>query len=577
MEINITAEAELIRIGNTALKYILAVFFIAYSSLFSQTSINTKISDTKVGVGEVFTVSVTIDNSTGRVLIDDIPGLTLRGTSQSINMMYSSGTFKSIKTYNFTYVANSEGKYKFDHITVKINNRTYVSNPVEIEVVSAPTRNDDSYTPSGNRFNDFMNYADDIYVDNSINKKEVYMYEPIYITQKAYTHIPVTVLGFSKIPDRTDFISYSDSSKYNTFTEIIEGKRVSSIPLKREVLYPVKTGTKDILTTPFVFEKDGMFYDRVQYGEETFSIKVLPLPDKKGFENFSGGVGNFIFTTRVNRTNVAVGEELLITMEVSGEGNTSIITMPNINDNITNYFSVYQPKIYETNWFDDNKMLGRKVKEYILVAKNEGASSIASINFCYFSPNDKTYTNIHSNPISLTISGSKINNNSFVNNDGEEINTIAIRNTYLKEDKNFKVLSINIIYIYILILIIASLIIYNAKRFSNIKFSFAKKDNKDNSMDDILNYYNSNNRKEYCKSVENLLLTAVKNKFNIQDDNVLYDKLRDYIDYEKANEIKNIIDKCNFELYSGKSSGNEDYHTKSIELVKYIKELKIKK
>ena len=112
----------MIRIGNTALKYILAVFFIACSSLFSQTSINTKISDTKVGVGEVFTVSVTIDNSSGRVLIDDIPGLTLRGTSQSINMMYSSGTFKSIKTYNFTYVANSEGKYKFDHITVKVNN-----------------------------------------------------------------------------------------------------------------------------------------------------------------------------------------------------------------------------------------------------------------------------------------------------------------------------------------------------------------------------------------------------------------------------------------------------------------------
>ena len=525
----------------------------------------------------MFTVSVTIDNSSGRVLINDIPGLTLRGTSQSINMMYSSGTFKSIKTYNFTYVANSEGKYKFDHITVKINNRTYISNPVEIEVVSAPTRNDDSYTPSGNRFNDFMNYADDIYVDNSINKKEVYMYEPIYITQKAYTHIPVTVLGFSKIPDRTDFISYSDSSKYNTFTEIIDGKRVNSIPLKREVLYPVKTGTKNILTTPFVFEKDGMFYDRVQYGEETFSVKVLPLPDRKGFENFSGAVGNFIFTTKVNKTNVAVGEELLITMEVAGEGNTSIITMPNINDNITNYFSVYQPKIYETNWFDDNKMLGRKVKEYILVAKNEGASSIASINFCYFSPNDKAYTNIHSNPISLTISGNKINNNSFVNNDGEEINTISIRNTNLREDKNFKVLSINIIYIYILILIIASLIIYNAKRFSNIKFSFAKKNNKDNSIDDILNYYNSNNRKEYCKSVENLLLTAIKNKFNIQDDNVLYDKLRDYIDYEKANEIKNIIDKCNFELYSGKSSGNEDYHTKSIELVKYIKELKIKK
>ncbi|MDA0049953.1 hypothetical protein OFR41_12190 [Brachyspira hyodysenteriae] len=29
-----------------------------------------------------------------------------------------------------------------------------------------------------------------------------------------------------------------------------------------------------------------MFYDRVQYGEETFSIKVLPLPDKKVLKIF---------------------------------------------------------------------------------------------------------------------------------------------------------------------------------------------------------------------------------------------------------------------------------------------------
>lgn len=562
----------MIRIGNIFFRVVLMAVFIFYLPLFSQTSINAKISDTKVGVGDVFTVSVTIDNSSGRVLIDDIDGLILRGTSQSINMMYSSGTFKSIKTYNFTYVANTEGKYTFDKITIKINNRTYISNPVEIEVVDSPAKNSNNYTPSGNKFEDFMNYADDIYIDNSINKKEVYLYEPIYINQKAYSHIPVTVLGFSKIPDRTDFISYSDSSDYNSFTEIIDGKRVSSIPLKREVLYPVKEGSKNILTTPFVFEKDGMFYDRVQYGEESFSVKVLPLPDKKGFENFSGGVGDFIFSTKANKTNIAVGEELLITMEVLGEGNTSIITMPSINDDITNYFSVYQPKTYETNWFDDNKMISKKTKEYILVAKAEGNSIISNINFCYFSPNDKAYTNLYSMPINLTISGTKINDNSFVNNNGEEINTISIRDTTLKEDKYFKILNIKIVYFYILILIIVCVLIFNYKKINSIKFSLAK-NNKDSRVDDIIEYYNSNNRKEYCKSIENILLTTLKDKFHIKDDN----KLNDYMDKEHADEIKSIIDKCRFELYSGESSSNEDYHTRSIELVKYIKELKVRK
>ena len=571
----------MIKIGNVFIKVILTVFFITYSSLLAQTTITAKFSDEKIGIGEVFTLSVTINNNSGRVTVPDVDGFVLRGTSQSVNMMYSSGTYRTIKTYNYTYVANKEGVYNIDDIRVKVNNNTYVANPVKIEVVDAPVRNaDDKYVPSGNGFDDFMNYNIDIFIDNKISKKEVYLYEPIYIEQKVYSHIPVNVLGFSKIPDRTDFISYSESSEYNSFTEIIDRKRVNVIPLKKEVLYPVKSGTKDIFTTPFVLEKELMFYDRIQEGEQKFTIKVLPLPDKKGFENFSGAVGNFNFSAKVNKTNVVVGEELLITIEVTGEGNTSIITMPKINDNITNYFSVYQPKTYETNWFDGTKMLGRKVKEYVLVAKKEGASTVSNINFCYFSPDNKSYTNVYSSDINLIVSGIKQsalgqNNASFVNNDGEDLNSIPIKNSTLKkEDKNFMLLNMNIVYIYIIVLIFLSIVIYNSNKLSKLKLLFnnSKKD-KHSDLDDIIKYYNENNRQEYCRLVEKNLLNALKNKFNIDSTQ----KLNDYIDNEKAEEINNIINKCKFELYSGKSSNNEDYHTRAMELIKYIKELKIKK
>ena len=563
------------RIGKT----ILLVLFIIYTPLLAQTSITAEFSDKKIGIGEIFTLSVTINNSSGRVVLPDIDGFVLRGTSQSRNMMYSSGTFKSIQTYNFTYVANKEGIYKIDDIKVKVNNNTYIANPVEIEVVTSPIRSrGNNYTPNGNGFDEFMDYAEDIYIDNNINKKEVYLYEPIYIEQKAYSHIPINVLGFSKIPTRTDFISYSDTPEYNSFTEIIDGKRVTVIPLKKEVLYPVKTGTKDILTTPFVLEKEGMFYDRVEYGEEEFTINVLPLPDKKGFENFSGAVGNFDFNVEVNKTNVAVGEELLIRMEVIGEGNTSIINMPNINNDITNYFSVYNPRTYETNWFESDKIVGKKIKEYVLVAKNEGVSTISNIDFCYFSPNDKSYTNVHSLAVDVTVSGIKQNFNSFVNNDNEELNVIPIKDSIIKkEDKKFKIFNINILYFYIIILIAVSIIIYNSKKISNFKLLFnnIKKDN-NNDIDNIIRCYNENNRKEYCRLVETALMSKIKNKFNINDNNNLYQKLTDFMNIEKVNEIKDIIDKCNVELYSGESYSNDDYHTKAIELIKYIENLKVK-
>lgn len=571
----------MIKIG----KFFLLIFALSFNFLFAQTTVTVKLSDDRIGIGEIFTLSVTIDNSVGKITIPDIDGLMLRGTSKSVNMMYSSGSLKTIQTYSYNYVALKEGFYTIDKISVKANNNTYIANPVSIEVLSNSVRGSILGKPEGDSFDRFMNYGEDIIVNNTVSKREVYIYEPIYIEQKAYSHVPVNVIGISKIPDRNDFLSYSDSSEKNSYTEIIDGKRINVIPLKKEVLYAVKQGKKNILTTPFVFEKNNMFYDRIQYGEEEIDINILPLPNNKGYENFSGAVGDFKFYAKINKTNINIGDEVLISIEVMGEGNISIINMPNINDDIKTYFSVYQPKVFETNWFENNKLMGRKTKEYILVATNDGDYTIPNIDFCYFSPNDKSYKNVYSDNINLFISGDKNYNNypTFANS-SQKNSVMPIKNGIIKErnDKNFKLLNMNIIYIYILLMLAISIIIYNFEKLKNIKFKFlniSNGDNKISEMDFILEYYNKNNRKEYCKSVEEFLIKNIKEKFNIdsnKDNKDMYKELENHnINEETIKNIKEIIDLCQFELYSGDSVyKNEDYHTKVINILKEMENLK---
>ena len=575
----------MIKIGKTIFsRNFLLIFALSFNFLFAQTTITAKLSDDKIGVGEIFTLSVTIDNGAGKITIPDIDGLMLRGTSKSVNMMYSSGSLKTIQTYNYNYIAVKEGFYTIDKITVKANNNTYIANPVSIEVLSDSVRNSTLGKPEGDSFERFMNYTEDIIVNNTINKKEVYIYEPIYIEQKAYSHVPVNVIGISKIPDRNDFLSYSDSSERNSYTEIIDGKRINVIPLKKEVLYAVKRGKKNILTTPFVFEKNNMFYDRIQYGEEEFEINVLPLPSIKGYENFSGAVGDFKFTTKINKTNINIGDEVLISIEVSGEGNISIINMPNINDNIKKYFSVYQPKIFETNWFENNKLMGKKTKEYILVATNNGDYTIDNIDFCYFSPNEKSYKNIYSENINLVISGD-YNNFSFAQNNIQksDITLIPIKNNIIKNqnDKSFKLLNMNIIYIYVLLMVAISIVIYNLEKIKKLNFKFLNNFNNDNKisdMDAILEYYNKDNRKEYCKSVKELLIKNINKKLNmdLKDNEDLYKELKNRnINEEIIKNIKEIIDLCQFELYSGDFvNKNDDYHTKAINILREMENIK---
>ena len=254
--------------------------------------------------------------------------------------------------------------------------------------------------------------------------------------------------------------------------------------------------------------------------------------------------------------------------------------MPNLNDDIKSYFSVYQPKIFETNWFENNKMIGKKTKEYILVATNKGNYTIENIDFCYFSPNDKSYTNIYAKNINLFIDGNKNYNNSQatlnIGNDTKKMEIMQIRNNIIKKqnDKNFKLLNINIIYIYVLLMIAISIIIYNFEKIKKLKF--LNSNNKISNMDEILEYYNKKNRIEYCKAIKEFLIKNINKKFNIDSNADIYKELKNKnVDEETIKNIKDIIDSCQFELYSGNSiNKNEDYHTKAINILKETDKLK---
>lgn len=559
--ISIMVEAELIRIGNIFL-YLL----FSYSLLFSQTNIVAELSHTKVRVGEVFTLSVSVDGG-AEVRVGDVDGLLSRGSGKSVSVVFSSGVLQRMETYSFNYVALDKGVYTIDDIEVKIKNKKYKANSVSIEVVE-----DSSDIDNSDSLDNFLDYKDDVIATNIISKKEVYVYEPIYIEQKLYTHIYVNVLGSIQAPDRNDFISYSDTSK-RAYTEIINGKRISIVPLKREVLYPIKKGKKKIETTEFVIEKDNMFFDRVQIGREVFDINVLPLPKNDTGKKFSGAVGDFDFRVSANNTNINTGDEVIVTLEVFGEGNVSVIDIPNLDSSISNYFSVYQPKTFETNWFENGKIFGRKTKEYILIATNSGNYSISNISFLYFSPNIKRYTNTYSTQLNFNISGEAISHfdnnsreDSISSEDSNDVIKYNISNRVIKnEDKDFILLNIKYVYYISLLFLLIYITIFV---FAKIK----KKDkviviNDTVQYDKILEYYNSNNRVEYCKSILDYLTFNTNSNLN-----TIYSELKKYnIDEEIIKNIKSIIDSCQFELYSGNNFNNQNYHSDLLSIIETIK------
>jgi len=125
-------------------------------------------------------------------------------------------------------------------------------------------------------------------------------------------------------------------------------------------------------------------------------------------------------------------------------------------------------------------------------------------------------------------------------------------------------------------MIAISIIIYNFEKIKKLKF--LNGNNKISNMDEILEYYNKKNRIEYCKAIKEFLIKNINKKFNIdlKDNEDLYKELKNKnVDEETIKNIKDIIDSCQFELYSGNSiNKNEDYHTKAINILKETDKLK---
>ena len=130
-------------------------------------------------------------------------------------------------------------------------------------------------------------------------------------------------------------------------------------------------------------------------------------------------------------------------------------------------------------------------------------------------------------------------------------------------------------------MIAIAIIIYNLEKIKKLKFKFLNNFNDGNKISDIdaiLEYYNKNNRKEYCKSINELLIKNINKKFNadLKDSEDLYKELKNRnINEEIIKNIKEIIDSCQFELYSGNSiNKNDDYHTKAINILKEMENIK---
>src|SRR5207244_4090797 len=113
-------------------------------------------------------------------------------------------------------------------------------------------------------------------------------------------------------------------------------------------------------------------------------------------------VGTFTFARRVDRTQVAVGEAVTLTLEIGGHGNIRNVALPAMAK--PDGFKVYDPRV-TVNVDPGSGVEGTKVAEILLLPERPGETTLPAQRLDFFDPGAGNYTHVEVPAIALTVTG----------------------------------------------------------------------------------------------------------------------------------------------------------------------------
>ena len=421
------------------LVFILCAFPIA---LWAQDNPTLTVSAKKqVVVGERFQV-VFESNAEGRNFQApsfegfNVVGGPFTSTSSSIQVVNGSVTRSTRISYTFAVQAIREGTFRIGAASLTVDGNKVSSEPFEVKVLP----DDGSSAASGGGVNSSQGQGQqstsdpqvsgkDLFLRCIPSKKSVCVGEQVVLTYKLYTKVPVSSVSVSKMPSYAGFWTkdISDNSgKLKQSSEYVNGIEYTTAEIQKVIIVPQRSGnlTIDPMTMeciaqirterssrrsmdPFeAFFNDPFFSNNItnvqkELSSQSLTIDVKSLPENGKPDSFAGAVGNYKFTSSIDKEELSTNEAVTITFTVSGSGNIELLQMP--EPVFPPDFEVYDPKITTNVDASSQGMTGTKKAEYLAIPRRAGSFSVQPVEFTFFNPSTGTYQTLLSEPYELSV------------------------------------------------------------------------------------------------------------------------------------------------------------------------------
>ena len=568
--------------------------------------------------GEQYRLEYEINVNVSDMEIPSLKDFQLLGgpsTSSSTSIQIINGKTTRSVQYVYTYYlrALKEGTFTIPPAKARYKGKTYESNSVTVEVISAGSSRQQPQAAPGQsqpQKPDQTNIqsADDVFVRLHVDKRSAYLGEQIIAWVKIYTKIQLSGLtqGY-KGPEFTGFYKQPVEIPQltNLEAENVNGEIYYTGTIQKVVLYPQKTG--EITIEPFdlgvtirqqVRSRSRSFFDdffgpTVQdiprsLTSKAVKIRVKPLPAKP--QSFTGAVGNFSLQSSVDKNTLRTNEALTYKVTITGKGNIKLVDEPNVS--FPPNIEQFEPKTVVNQ---TNELSGNKTFEYVLIPRYAGEYKIPPFEFTYFDPVKGRFIALMSEEYAINVEK------------GDEDTTAVVVTGLSKED--FRLLGRDILFIknkpfrlfregkiifgqryfylvygisFILFLSIVILRREAIKRNSNISLVRNRKANRmaGKRMRKARNYLKQNNQDAFYEEVMKALWGYLGDKLTIPVAELSRDKSRDVlkqkkIDHALVESIYALLDNCEYARFAP-PAGESDMQKLYRDAVKLISKLEQK-
>jgi hypothetical protein len=390
---------------------IYSILFLAVTALHAQDIVIESEYPSVVEAGQQFSVSWTVNSGGGQFSAPSFEGFyKLMGpqTSYSSSTQIINGKMSHQTTYSYLYYlqALQEGKYVIPPASYTLKNKTSYSDSIRIEVIASGSPRPGTQSGANTGTTKHAESAGgDIFVDLSLNRKEVYLGEHIAATVKIYTKVDLSGINEIKYPPFTGFLKSDIETPPLTQLrqENINGTIYGTGVIQHFLLYPQVTGEITIdpvqisvlvrqrsgATDPFF----GDFFSSFQTVQKVIvspviKVNVKPLPGVKPAD-FSGVVGKLDMKSTLNKDSVSVNDAINFRITISGNGNLKLAETPKLA--LSPDIEVYDPRVTDKINNSLSGTSGQRTFEYLLIPRHYGDYKIPSVTYSFFNTSSGKY------------------------------------------------------------------------------------------------------------------------------------------------------------------------------------------